>query len=92
MRKYELMVIFDNEVDTLENNKNFITTTLSASNINISEEKDLGQKRLAYLIKEKRNGHYFLYTFDTTQNDFSEIEKTFKLQKSILKYLILRQN
>lgn len=86
------MVIFDNEVDTLENNKNFVTTTLSSNNINISEEKDYGQKRLAYLINEKKNGHYFLFNFDTNQNDFSEVEKSFKLQKSILKYLILRQD
>ena len=37
MRKYELMIILDNEEESLENNKSFINNTLTANKINTCE-------------------------------------------------------
>ena len=61
MRKYELMVIFDVEGESLDTLKAFTSETLAKNKINIAEENDLGQKELAYLIDEKKRGHYFLF-------------------------------
>ena len=78
-------------IKKVEKNKEFITSTLSTNNIKIKEEKDYGQKKLAYPINEKPRGHYYLFTIETNNNDFSELEHSFKLHKGILRYLLLNR-
>ena len=91
MRKYELVTIFDVDVLSIDENKKFITDTLTTGNIKIESEQDMGQKELAYPINEKKRGHYFLFNLETEQADLIEIEKAFKLHKGLLRYLFIRK-
>ena len=92
MRKYEIMVIFNTDEDSIESNKSFISTTLSNNNIKITKEKDIGLRDLAYEINKKNKGHYYLYIVETKNRNFLEMEKAFKLHKGLLRYFIIKQD
>ena len=92
MRKYEIMVIFSSNEDSIEKNKSFISTTLSNNNIKITKEKDIGLIDLSFEINKKNKGHYYLYIVETKNRNFLEMEKAFKLHKDLLRYFIIRQN
>ncbi len=92
MRKYEVMVILDQDEDSFENHKNFISSTLSSNDIKIIEEKDVGLRDLSFPINKKNKGHYYIYFIETNNNNFTEIEKSFKLHKGLLRYFLVKQN
>jgi len=91
LRKYEIMLIFNSDKDSIETNKTFVTTTLSNNNFKVIEEKNIGLRDLAAPINKKNKGHYYLYTVETDNKNFLEMEKAFKLHKELLRYFIVRQ-
>jgi small subunit ribosomal protein S6 len=90
MYKYELMVIFDSDDKNFEETKTSTTGVLTSTSANIIEERNIGLRNLAFPIKEKNKGHYYLYVVDIDPKNFSEIEKAFKLNKGILRHLFIR--
>jgi ribosomal protein S6 len=91
MRKYELMIIFDEEAIALTDNKSTIASLFTTHKIEIAEEKDMGQRDLYFTINEKKRGHYYLYTIQSEQNSLSPVESALKLNKGVMRYLIVRQ-
>jgi small subunit ribosomal protein S6 len=51
----------------------------------------LGKKRLAYPIKKKREGYYFLLYFRLPPEGISELRGGYRLNESILRCLILKK-
>lgn len=92
MRKYELMCILNSEQESVEDHVKFVEETFSANGINIAEQKDMGQKDLAYPIQDLKTGRYYLYQIETEQTNLDEMEKAFKLYKGLLRYLVLRKS
>ena len=90
MYKYELIVIFDSDDKNFEEVKSTTAEILTLNSSNIIEEKNIGQRNLAFPIKEKNKGHYFLFVVEIDPNNFKEIEKAFKLNKAILRHLFIR--
>lgn len=91
MRKYEMMIVFDEEVAAIEQCKTFLHDTLKEHSVKILEEKDLGVKDLAYEINKKKKGHYFQFILEAEQSVWVEIQKIFKITKSVMRYVILNQ-
>jgi small subunit ribosomal protein S6 len=92
MRKYEMMAIYDTDEKPLDETKNFIKDTFSANNINIIDEKDIGNRELAYFINKKKRGHYYLFHLEADETKLTEVNKAFKLYKGIMRYLTLLRN
>jgi small subunit ribosomal protein S6 len=93
-KKYELMVIIkpmipenvrmgveSKIIETLENNDGKVLKT------------DVwGKKHLAYKITTHTEGYYIVYEFETIPAEIKNIEKSLKLNKEILRYLLVNQN
>lgn len=92
MRKYEMMVIYDVSEETKENIGDFVKENFQSNSINVINEKDFGLRELAYSVKEKNKGHYFLFHFESEQKSLPNMEKKLKLEKNILNYLLLLQD
>jgi small subunit ribosomal protein S6 len=90
MYKYELMIIFDADDKTFEENKTSALGILTSNDSKIIEEKNIGVKNLAFPVKEKPKGHYYLVVTEIEPTSFKEIEKAFKLNKGILRHLFIR--
>lgn len=56
---------------------------------NITEKRDLGEKKLAYKIKENSKGHYIIYQFKAKSKVRKSLERLYKTINEIIKYIIV---
>ena len=86
--KYEIILILNTEtkVADLDKIKNKINEI-----VEITEEKDLGIKKLAYKIEQKYEEGYYLQVFAKAfKEDITELEKYFRLESNILKFISIK--
>lgn len=89
--KYELLYILpakytDSEVATFMEKIGGIITGTGAK---ISENLNLGKRRLAYPIQHVRQGQYVLVYFEAETPAVAKLNETFRLSTDILRHLII---
>ncbi len=52
--------------------------------------EDWGKKKLAYEIKKHKRGHYAFFQFKAAPAAVSELERTYKLTDSVIKFLTVK--
>ena len=52
--------------------------------------EDWGKKKLAYEIKKHKRGHYAFFQFKSAPAVVSELERTYKMTDSVIKFLTVR--
>lgn len=52
--------------------------------------EDWGKKKLAYEIKKQKRGHYVFFQIKGTPAMVHELERTYKLTDSVIKFLTIR--
>lgn len=92
MKKYEIMFIFETEDEKFKKVQESIGTIFSNNKVKISNEKNIGQKDLAYPINNINRGHYYLYNIEADPNVILEVEKAFKLTKGLMRYLVIKKD
>mgnify|MGYP005780751753 CR=1 FL=1 len=92
MTNYEIMFIVkpDLEEATIKKEAESLKKVLTDAKCKITEEKAMGQKELAYEIKKYKNGYYFLYVVEATNEAISEFDRLARLNENILRHLIIR--
>lgn len=92
MNKYEMMFIVKATIDetaisgVAENLKSVITSMKGE----ITESKDLGQKKLAYPIKKEITGHYFVVNFNANNEIVAELDRKARIDENVLRHMIIR--
>ena len=92
MKKYEIMFIVKATQEsadvkkTAENAKKILT----AEKANVTEFKELGEKKLAYPIKKELNGYYYVMQVEANNEAITEFDRKVKLDENILRHLIIR--
>lgn len=84
---YETIIILkDNEgyKNKLEKIKNYF------NNCEIIKIEELGLKRLAYEIKNNKQGFYVLVEFKSESDEIREIERLYRIDDEILKFIVVR--
>ena len=90
MRQYELVVVLPSEEDAFRKGKEAVAADISQVNAAEIKEEDMGDRPLAYPIRKKERGHYVLYTMGLEPQSVLPLEKSFKLNTSVLKYLLVK--
>lgn len=91
MNKYEMMFIVKTTIDeatvksSIENLKSVITSMKGE----ITEEKDMGQKKLAYVINKEVTGFYYVINFNGTNDVVSELDRKAKIDENIIRHMII---
>lgn len=94
MREYELVFIVTPEfdetatADIVEKVKGWITDTGGS----IENFEEWGRQKLAYLIQNYKEGQYYLLNIKLEPTAVATLERNFRLQESILRYLIVNQD
>ena len=92
MNKYETAIIINNEITEEQRNtviekvKNYIL-----ENGTITEEQDLGEKRLAYEVNKHNKGYYYLIKFNAKPTSISELERIYRITDEILKFIVVKE-
>lgn len=69
-----------------------ITEVLEASDGKVLNIDAWGKKHLAFRMKGHNEGYYIIYTFQTTAAEIHAIEKALKLNKEIIRYLLINKD
>lgn len=97
MREYESVIIVKPEIigEKLKEYIEKVNQKLS-ERVKITKIKDLGLKKLAYTVKQKEYGNYICHEFEITDNNdvkkiVKGIEKYFKTQEEIIKFIVVER-
>jgi small subunit ribosomal protein S6 len=90
MRRYELTVIFPLEEDQHQAGRERILSDLAANGAEIEKTDETGDRDLAYEIQKRRRGKYVLFTFSADPAKIAALDRIFKLNANLLKYLFVR--
>jgi small subunit ribosomal protein S6 len=92
MNKYESMYILeaDREDEVIAQQVEKFTQLVVENGGTIQEVKPWGKRRLAYPIQDKIDGYYVLMTFEAPAELPQELERNFKIDENVLRYLVIR--
>lgn len=92
MRKYELMMILDPEVDerTLAPRLDKILEVVRQGDSSVDSVDIWGRRRLAYPINKKNEGIYAVVEMSTTPEIAKELDRQLGLNESVLRTKLLR--
>ncbi len=92
MNKYELMFIVrsDMEEKQIKETAESMKKVLTDSKAKILDEKEMGQRELAYEINKMNTGYYFLYTVEATAEAINEFERVSKINENVLRHLTIK--
>ena len=93
MNKYESLYIITPELDE-EATKACVAKfagIVTANGGNVTEVNEWGKRRLAYAIDYKTEGYYVLMNFESAPELPRELERNFKIDENILRYMVIRK-
>ena len=91
MNTYEITCIFPTREEEVASGRDAIKTELTKVQANVLKETDMGERVLAYPVKKQTRGHYILFEAEIDPSKIIELDKIFKLQSNILKYLFIKK-
>lgn len=94
MREYELTLVIDPEV-TSENQKKLIAKfkkLIEDLKGKVKKIDEWGKKELAYPIKKKKMGFYFLCDLELAEDKAKEVDNKLKTEEEILRFLIIKKD
>lgn len=91
MKKYNIMFIIrptvteEEKEQTINNFKEIITSNKG----NIIETKDMGQRELAYEIKDYKSGYYYMWNIEVSDDKaIKEFDRLSLISDDIIRHLI----
>jgi small subunit ribosomal protein S6 len=90
MRQYELTVIFPLEEDQHKAGREKLLADLAANGVEIEKTDETGDRDLAYEIKKRKRGKYVLFTIQADPAKITVLDRVFKLNTNLLKYLFVK--
>lgn len=93
MFDYELTLILDPDLSSEDQKKLIekIKKIIEDTKGKVEKTNDWEKKELAYPIKKKTMGYYFLWEIKTDSEQIDKIDKKLKIEEEVLRYLILRK-
>lgn len=93
MRKYEIMFIVRADIDekTIKDTVETFEKVLTNMKSKIVNSKEMGQRKLAYPIKDQLRGFYYLLNVEAPIEAIKEFDRKAKLDENILRHLILKE-
>jgi small subunit ribosomal protein S6 len=91
MRAYEAVLIFRPESDLLAGGREFVRSLFSGNGCKVLKEEEMGDRQLAYQVKESKRGFYVFYELEAAPESIHVLDKALKLRSEILKFLFIRK-
>ncbi len=90
-RRYETLIMLapNLEAEVMETFKGKVDQIMSSYNGQLVSFEDWGRRRLSYPVKKEMYGHYLLYDFQGSPELSNELERNFKIDEKVFKFLTL---
>ena len=93
MFKYEMMFIVrpDLEEANIKAVGESMKTLVEEKGAKVVDYKEMGQRELAYTIKNYKNGYYFLIVVETENDEaIKEFDRVSLINEDVLRHLVVR--
>ena len=92
MKNYEISFIVrpDLEKDTIEKITKNYEKVLVNHKAKVLSSKELGQKELAYTIKNQKTGYYYLINVEANDAAIKEFDRLATLDENVLRHIIIK--
>jgi small subunit ribosomal protein S6 len=93
LNNYETLLVLDPDVpeEDLEKEIDRVKEEVEKVKGNVVELDKWGVRRLAYQIRKKRQGFYVLLKFVADPSSIKDLDSSFKLDETILRYIIVKR-
>ena len=91
MNNYE--TIFLMKDDITEEQRNAVVDTIRQylnENAKISNEEDIGKRKLAYDIRKYQYAYYYIIHFNGKASVIPELERNYRTNEDILKHIVVK--
>lgn len=94
MSAYELMYIVKPELDdqAVQQEIEKVGQLIQTNGGQVKKVTPWGKRRLAFTIKEQREGYYVVEEFDLEQAKVAEVERVLKISDTVFRHLLVRQD
>lgn len=91
MRKYEAVFIFNPSLEEAERVALFDRFKgIIEENGSISNVDEWGLRKLAYEIKDEKEGYYILVHFEAAYESIQELDRIAKIVEPVIRHMIIR--
>ncbi|MCK4907674.1 MAG: 30S ribosomal protein S6 [Spirochaetes bacterium] len=88
MKKYELMIIFDSQNDSAVETTEPFEVLLKSHDIKVESKEDIGNRKLAYEINKKSEGHYWNYFLEADEQSMQPFNNELLIQDYLMRHLV----
>lgn len=94
MSAYELMYIVRPELDdqAVQQEIEKVGQLIQTNGGQVKKVTPWGKRRLAYTVKDQREGHYVVEEFDLDQAKVAEVERVLRISDTVFRHLLVRQD
>jgi small subunit ribosomal protein S6 len=91
---YELMYIVKPDLDdqAVQQEIEKVGHLIETNGGQVKKVTPWGKRRLAYTVKDNREGHYVVAEFDLDQAKVQEVERVLKISDTVFRHLLVRQD
>ena len=92
MLNYEIMFIVKTtmEADKMKKTIDAMKKDITECKGKIVEEKDMGERKLAYPIKKELSGYYYVLKVEANSDAIHEFDRRASINEAILRHLIIK--
>ena len=91
MNKYEIMFILkSNEEEAIKTQVSELKAIITDMNGKIENEKEMGNRKLAYPIKKELNGYYYVMNVEANNEAVAEFDRKSRISENVLRHMIIR--
>lgn len=93
IRKYETMIIFESTLteEQFKGEVEKIQQFIKDNKGEVTEVDEWGKRKLAYEINKKNEGYYVVVYFELDNNKLKELERYYRLNENIIRFIVLNQ-
>lgn len=93
MNKYETIILISNKIT--EEQKNSVInkiTKLISENGKVTGTEDIGERKLAYEVKNHNKAFYYVINFESNTEFIAELERNYRIIDEIIKFIIVKHD
>ena len=91
MNKYEIMFILkSNEEEAIKSQVSNLKAIITDMKGEIVNEKEMGNRKLAYPINKELNGYYYVMNVNANNEIVAEFDRKARINENVIRHLVIR--
>ena len=91
MNKYEIMFILkSNDEEAIKSQVSELKSIITDMEGEIVNEKEMGNRKLAYPINKELNGYYYVINVNANNDAVAEFDRKARISENVIRHLIIR--